>query len=121
VASLRGFAPVARWAGGARLARRVAAALVALGASGCAPAAPASDARVWSSASSNDGFAACPSNTSVVGGGFEVTEGAVGPGRTLRVVASKPQGNGWQVDCVDDRGVLVAGCKAWAVCATVLQ
>ncbi len=94
--------------------------LVVLG--GCAgSSAPASDARVWSSASSNDGFAPCPNNTSVVGGGFEVSEGAMGPGKTLRVVASRPQGNGWQVDCVDERGVLVAGCKAWAVCATVLH
>lgn len=89
---------------------------------GCTePVTPASEAKVWSSSSSNDGFANCPNDTSVVGGGFEIAENAQGPGRSIRVIASHPQGNGWQVDCVDEKGVLTAGCKAWVVCATVLR
>ena len=110
------MAAVSRWG-------VTALALLALASGGCTggAATPSSDARVWSSASSNDGFAPCPENTSVVGGGFEMSEGAIGPGHVLRVISSKPHGNGWQVDCVDERGVLVAGCKAWAVCATVLH
>lgn len=94
--------------------------LAALGCA-CAPASPATDAHVWSSSSSNDGFASCPENTSVVGGGFEFSDSVQGPGKAVRVIASRPHGNGWRVDCVDDKGVLTAGCKAWVVCATVLH
>jgi hypothetical protein len=96
--------------------------LVLLALGGCTqPASPASEARVWSSSSSSDGFANCPNNTSVVGGGFEIAESAQGPNRTVHVIASHPHGNGWRVDCVDEKGVLTAGCKAWVVCATVLH
>jgi hypothetical protein len=96
--------------------------LLALTLGACTPpATPGSDAKVWSSSSSSDGFANCPNDTSVVGGGFEMTDGALAPGRTIRVIASRPQANGWRVDCVDERGVLTAGCKAWVLCATVLR
>jgi hypothetical protein len=79
------------------------------------------DAKVWSSSSSSDGFAGCPSNTTVVGGGFEMTEALQSPGKVPHVVVSQPYGNGWRVVCADNQGVLVSGCKAWAVCATVLR
>jgi hypothetical protein len=97
-------------------------ALALLALAGCSqPNTPASEARVWSTSSSSDGFASCSADTSVVGGGFEINEGALGPGREVRVIASRPHGNGWRVDCVDERGVLTTGCKAWVVCATVLR
>ncbi|MCS6900403.1 MAG: hypothetical protein RMJ98_11190 [Myxococcales bacterium] len=96
--------------------------LTTLALAGCTPpSTAASEARVWSTSSSSDGFASCPADTSVVGGGFEIGEGALGPGREVRVIASRPHGNGWRVDCVDERGVLTTGCKAWVVCATVLR
>ncbi len=94
--------------------------LLALTLFACA-ASPPPEVRVWSSSSSSDGFASCPDNTSVVGGGFEVADSALGPGKAIQVTASRPHANGWRVDCVDERGVLTAGCKAWVVCATVLR
>jgi hypothetical protein len=87
----------------------------------CLASGPTPEAKVWSSSSSSDGFAGCPSNTTVVGGGFEMTEALQAPGKVPHVVVSQPYGNGWRVVCADDRGVLVSGCKAWAVCATVLR
>lgn len=101
-----------------------AAGLLVVLVSGCASSSSGGstvDSKVWSSSSSSDGFAACPGDTSVVGGGFEIAESAQAPGHTVRVVASRPHGNGWRVECVDERGVLTAGCKAWVVCATVLR
>ncbi len=87
---------------------------------GCASTAP-QEARVWSSSSSSDGFASCPSNTVVVGGGHEIVEANQVPGKIPSVVASRPYGNGWRVVCTDERGAPVPGCKAWVVCASVLK
>ncbi len=87
----------------------------------CASSGPTPEAKVWSSSSSSDGFAGCPSNTTVVGGGFEMTEALQAPGKIPHVVVNQPYGNGWRVVCADSQGVLVSGCKAWAVCATVLK
>ncbi len=100
-------------------------AAVALGAaltlSACAGSAATNEPKVWSSSSSADGFANCPGGTVVVGGGHEIAESMQAPGKMPIVVASRPYGNGWRVTCTDDRGVATAGCKAWAVCASVLK
>lgn len=78
------------------------------------------DSRVWSTASSNDGLAACPSSTTVTGGGFEIKESDRAAGRVPLVLASRPEGNGWRVICVDPGGATSPACRAWAVCASVL-
>jgi hypothetical protein len=79
------------------------------------------EAKVWSSSSSSDGFAGCPSGTSVVGGGFEMVDAVQVPGKLPHVVASKPYGNGWRVTCTDDTGAPTSGCRAWVVCASILR
>ena len=93
---------------------------VAMASAACATERPP-EARVWSASSSADGYAGCPSNTTVVGGGHEIVEAFQSPGRIPIVVASKPHGNGWRVICTDAQGVPSAGCKAWSVCASVLK
>jgi hypothetical protein len=74
--------------------------------------------RVWSTANSNDGYATCPPNTTVTGGGFEMKTKAIAPGHVPTLIASHPDGNGWRVVCVDETGT--NACRAWAVCASVL-
>lgn len=86
----------------------------------CAAQNAERDSRVWSTANSNDGLAACPSDTTVTGGGFEIKESDRAAGRVPLVLASKPEGNGWRVVCVDPGGATSAACRAWAVCASVL-
>ena len=76
--------------------------------------------RVWSSANSQDGYAACPQGTTVTGGGFEMKESDMAAGHVPLVTASKPDGNGWRVVCEDATGKWVTACRAWAVCASVL-
>ncbi|MCC6645118.1 MAG: hypothetical protein IT374_06050 [Polyangiaceae bacterium] len=103
------------------MARSLVASVVAVCAlAGCQPP-PASEPKVWSASNSADGFAQCPVGTTVVGGGYEFTEAVLLPGRLPHVTASRPHGNGWQVQCVDDRGAPTNGCKAWVVCASVLR
>jgi hypothetical protein len=85
------------------------------------PQQQSGEARVWSSSSSADGFAGCPSGTTVVGGGYEIAEAYQVPGKIPVVVGSKPYGNGWRVMCSDERGAPSPGCKAWVVCASVLK
>jgi hypothetical protein len=88
----------------------------------CAPAIPPShDERVWSTANSNDGLAGCPGDTVVTGGGFEIKDQDRAAGRVPLVVASKPEGNGWRVVCVDASGASTMACRAWATCASVLS
>jgi hypothetical protein len=88
---------------------------------GCATTKLQPETRVWSSSSSNDGFANCPMGTTVVGGGHEIAEALQAPGHLPHVVASQPYGNGWRVMCTDDKGSPTGGCKAWVVCASVLR
>ena len=53
----------------------IAGALASMLVAACAPTAAApGEARVWTSANSNDGFATCPYNTAVTGGGFEIKD-----------------------------------------------
>ena len=94
---------------------------LALLAAACVAPQQASEARVWSSSSSADGYAGCPMGTTVVGGGYEVNESYQVPGKIPQIVASKPYGNGWRVICTDERGAPSPGCKAWVVCASVLK
>ncbi len=87
----------------------------------CTPAeSPRAESRVWSTANSQDGYAKCPDGTTVTGGGFEIKENDLAAGRVPLVVASRPDGNGWRVQCEDASGKWVAACRAWAVCASVL-
>jgi hypothetical protein len=88
-------------------------------ATGCATT-QAGDPRVWTTGNSNDGYATCPSTTAVTGGGFEIKEEDRAAGRVPLVVASKPEGNGWRVVCVDADGRTTKACRAWATCASVL-
>jgi hypothetical protein len=81
---------------------------------------PPSESRVWSTANSQDGYAACPSGTVVTGGGFEMKETDRTAGHVPLVVASRPDGNGWRVICTDPEGKWSPACRAWAVCASVL-
>ncbi len=101
-----------------------ARALIVSGALACAACMPAQDARsesrVWSTANSQDGYAACPQGTTVTGGGFEMKEADRAAGHVPLVTSSKPDGNGWRVMCEDATGKWVTACRAWAVCASVL-
>lgn len=103
------------------LIRATLALATALALLACAPPASNGDPKVWSSSSSADGFASCPAETVVVGGGHEIAESLQVPGKMPVVVSSRPHGNGWRVTCTDEKGVATAGCKAWAVCASVLK
>jgi hypothetical protein len=86
---------------------------------GCAETVPPSQAKVWSTANSNNGYAACPADMTVTGGGFDLKSIAVTPGTPPPVVlASRPEANGWRVICADANGT--SACRAWAVCASVL-
>ena len=98
--------------------RWVAIAALAWGAAACAEAVTPPQAKVWSTAHSNDGFASCPDGTTVTGGGFEMKEKAVSPASVPVVIANRPEANGWRVICVDASGS--NACRAWAVCASVL-
>ena len=89
-------------------------------AAACAPPASPGDSRVWTVANSNDGFATCPADTAVTGGGFEIKEQDRAAGRVPLVIASKPEANGWRVVCVDADGRTTKACRAWATCASVL-
>ena|SRR5438552_15962007 len=100
----------------------IAGALASMLVAACAPTAAApGEARVWTSANSNDGFATCPYNTAVTGGGFEIKEQDRAAGRVPLVIASKPEGNGWRVVCVDADGRTTKACRSWATCASVLS
>ena len=76
--------------------------------------------RMSSSSSSNEGFATCPSGSSVVGGGYEIEPKLRTGGRLPTVVSSRPTESGWKVECVDAEGKTVAGCRAFVLCAAVL-
>jgi hypothetical protein len=99
---------------------RIAALASALLLSACYVTGPVSESRVWSTANSQDGFAACPGGTTVTGGGFEMKEEDRAAGHVPLVVASRPEKNGWRVICTDAEGKWTTACRAWAVCASVL-
>jgi hypothetical protein len=84
-------------------------------------ATTSTDAKVQTSLSSKDGYAECPSNTTVVGGGYEIEDAYQMPDRMPVVVKNQPYANGWRVMCTDSKGIMIPGCKAWVVCATVLR
>lgn len=86
---------------------------------GCATTS--TDAKVQTSLSSKDGYAECPSNTTVVGGGYEIEDAYQMPDRMPVVVKNQPYANGWRVMCTDSKGIVIPACKAWVVCATVLR
>jgi hypothetical protein len=87
----------------------------------CAPEAAApTQSKVWSTANSNDGYAACPQDTTVTGGGFEMKDKSIQSGHVPLLVASRPEGNGWRVVCDDATGTHSTECRAYAVCASVL-
>jgi pectate lyase len=87
---------------------------------GCTPAETQQQSRVWTTANSNDGFASCPADTVITGGGYEIKEEDRAAGRVPLVTASRPERNGWRVACVDSNGANSLACRAWAVCASVL-
>jgi hypothetical protein len=74
-----------------------------------------------STMTSSDQIASCPSGSSVVGGGYEISPGARVPNRLPIVVASRPTETGWMVVCLDPDGKPSGACKAFVVCATVLN
>jgi hypothetical protein len=86
----------------------------------CYEATPAAGSRVWSEANSQEGYAACPRDTTVTGGGYEFKENELAQGHIPLVIASRPEGNGWRVICVDANHQLSLACRAWALCASVL-
>ena len=96
----------------------VALTVIALSACGGAPPPPA---KMSSTTASNDQFASCPAESSVVGGGYEISAAARTAGKIPMVVVNRPTESGWRVECVDEEGKTTASCKAFVVCATVLR
>jgi hypothetical protein len=101
-------------------ARATLLALVGLALATAACQGPIPPPRMSSSSSSNEGFATCPSGSTVVGGGYEIDPKLRASGRPPTVVASRPTESGWKVECVDAEGKTVAGCRAFVLCASVL-
>ncbi len=101
--------------------RSIAIFATVIACSGCATElAGPTQSRVWSTANSNDGYAACPRDTTVTGGGFEMKQTDVAAGHVPLVIASRPENNGWRVMCVDPTWQPTTACRSWAVCASVL-
>lgn len=88
--------------------------------SACAAEQPP-PAKVSATTASNDSFAQCGVDATVVGGGYEISPAARVAGKIPIVVASRPTENGWRVECVDADGKTSAVCKAYVICATVLR
>jgi hypothetical protein len=78
-------------------------------------------AKMSATTASNDAFAQCPSESTVVGGGYEIVPAARVAGKVPLVVANRPTENGWKVECVDADGKTSPSCKAYVICATVLH
>lgn len=95
-----------------------AAALFVLASAACNPPPP--PPKMSSSSSSSEGFASCPRDSTVVGGGYEFEARVRTAGRLPIVVTNRPTETGWKVECVDAEGKTVSGCKAFVLCATVL-
>jgi hypothetical protein len=81
--------------------------------------APPPPPKMASSSSSNEGFATCPRDTIVMGGGYEIDAKARTSGHPPTVVASRPTETGWKVECIDAEGKTVSGCRAYVLCATL--
>ena len=83
--------------------------------------APPPPAKMSSTTASNDQFAACPAESTVVGGGYEISPAARAAGKIPTVVVNRPTETGWRVECVDVDGKTTTSCRAFVVCATVLR
>ena len=76
--------------------------------------------KMASSSASSEGFASCPRDSTVVGGGYEIEPAARVSGRPPTVVVNRPTETGWKVECVDPEGKTVKGCRAFVLCASIL-
>jgi hypothetical protein len=81
---------------------------------------PRGHARVWTEGISADGYSECTKGTIITGGGHTMSD-ALKTATDVRVVSSAPDGNGWRVVCVDAKGQPVKGCRAYVLCASVLE
>lgn len=100
----------------------VAAPLLAL--VGCASTPPPGIRAVklaTTMSTSNQQTANCPSDSAVVGGGFEIPATARAQGKVPTVIVNRPTENGWMVQCLDAAGQPSSECKAYVVCAIVVQ
>lgn len=82
---------------------------------------PPPPAKMSATTASNDAFAQCPAEATVVGGGDEIAPGARMAGKIPVVVTNRPTEDGWKVECVDLEGKTSTACKAYVICATVLH
>lgn len=82
---------------------------------------PPPPAKVSATTASNDSFAQCGVDATVVGGGYEIAPSARVAGKVPIVVANRPTENGWRVECIDADGKTSTACKAFVICATVLH
>jgi hypothetical protein len=73
------------------------------------------------SMASADQTATCPADSTVVGGGYEVAQDARVPNKIPIVVVNRPTEHGWIVVCVNPDGQPSGSCKAYVLCATVLN
>ena len=93
--------------------------VLALVLAGCG--GPPPPAKMSATTASNDSFAQCGADATVVGGGYEIAPSARMAGKIPLVVASRPTETGWKVECVDADGKTSSSCKAYVICATVLH
>ncbi len=90
------------------------------GATSACVSEPRGHARVWSEAISADGFSECSKGTTITGGGYFMSDELRASG-DARVVSNAPEGNGWRVVCTNAKGETLKGCRAHALCASVLE
>ena len=74
-----------------------------------------------STMASSETLATCPTESTVVGGGYEIAPTARVAGKIPVVVTNRPTENGWKVECVEADGKTSTSCKAFVICATVLH
>jgi hypothetical protein len=87
--------------------------------SACGKQAP--PPKVSSSMASSGQVATCPSDSTVVGGGYEIAQGARTAGKIPIVVVNRPTETGWIVQCIDPDGQPSGACKAYVLCANILR
>jgi hypothetical protein len=81
---------------------------------------PRGHARVWTEGVAANGYSECAKGTTITGGGYTMSDELRATG-DVRVASNAPDGNGWRVVCVDAKGHEIKGCRAHALCASVLQ
>ncbi|MBX3230709.1 MAG: hypothetical protein KIT84_00720 [Labilithrix sp.] len=86
----------------------------------CASQAPPRVVKMATTMSTSGQVATCPSDASVVGGGFEVPAAARTAGKVPTVVVSRPSENGWMVQCIDAAGQPSSECHAYVLCAIII-